>query len=207
VSPHPSSRPSLSASCPPASAPRASQVVFGNGPLRRRRSLARALRLFQRTGAAASALRRPRPPSLPRGARAFGLGTTFAVLPVLRGLPTSAGPSPFVLSVLRATARAEPGRSPRVSVNRRCAHAVAHTPVPTQRISGFAPGGGLTRHGRLTALHSRSTCARTYDSIGRPLAGGSAGRTTFSPPFASARCSGPTPLSRRCRVPCVRAPG
>ncbi len=115
-------------------------------------------------------LPRPGPPSLPRGSRRHGLRPAFAGLVVLRGPLTSAGSSAFVFWVLRPTAYAEPNRS-------RWVRTLDFVTIPSpvrpwhRRIPGFLAVGRLTRHGRLTALHSIRNGHAPTASTGHPLAG------------------------------------
>ena len=101
---------------------------------------------------------------LPAGARPARARRALPRLPVLRGPPTSAGPSAVVLSssgqpAPRAgTQQISWGKTLRFRRDH-----VANTPPGTRQEQGIAATGQLTPpRARLTALHSRSPPRRTY---------------------------------------------
>ena len=102
----------------------------------------------------------------PQGWRPFGFGPAFTGLALLRSCLTSAGPvapRPFVLRVSSGTlAPAQPSRSLWVRLSKRRTPVVATTHAGKRQISDFASGSWLIPRTRLTALHFRSTGARTY---------------------------------------------
>ena len=121
---------------------------------------------------------------------------------VVFGALTSAGPSDLRSFVLRPTACAEASRSPWVRRADNCDRPVTSTRSATDGNRDFAAGGQLSRRACLTVLHSRSKRSRTYDFHQTRPRGEE--RCT-----ARLRAGFPphVPLSRRCRVPSVRAPG
>ena len=124
---------------------------------------------------------------------------------VLRGPPTSAGPSTFVLSFsglpanLAGTQQISRGKTLRF----RCDHVATTPPGP------IGTGHRCRRpahppKGRLTALHSRSQPQRIYGFLQT--------RPHVSPPAQPAASRPPgqfraAPLPLRCWIPPVRAPG
>jgi hypothetical protein len=140
---------------------------------------------------------------LPTGARPGALSRHYTRLPVVRGPPTSAGPSAFVLSFsglpnLR-TQQISRGETLRFRRDR-----VATTPSARQ-VQGIAAAGQLAQP--RNALR-RFTLVRDH----------SASIASFRPALTEARPAKPTasrppgqfraaPLPLRCWIPPVRAPG
>ena len=145
-------------------------------PLRRRRGLAPPSRLSQSSSRFASAFFRPQPPSLPlSGGCPSELGPAFTGLALLRSCLTSAGPMAprcFVLRVSSDTlAPVQPSRSLWVRHSKLRTPVVATTHADKRQISDFASGSWLILRTRLTALHFRSTGARTYGFYRTPPRG------------------------------------
>ena len=142
---------------------------------------------------------------LPARARAAGLSGHYTRLPVLRGPPTSAGPSTFVLSFsglpanLAGTQQISRGKTLRF----RCDHVATTPPGP------IGTGHRCRRpahppKGRLTALHSRSQPQRIYGFLQTRPHGNSAAQTAALKPPGQFRAA---PLPLRCWIPPIRAPG
>jgi hypothetical protein len=138
--------------------------------------------------------------------------------------------------VVRPTASAEPSRPPWVRTSD-FATIPSPLRARHTRILGFIAVGRLARRASLTVLHLRSKRSRTYGfhqtsphgtrwsatslrvctgrwrvSTSRPFGCGVGSQFPMGAHMQAAagratRCSGPTPLPRRCRVPSVGAPG
>ena len=187
----------------------------------------RALRLFRRTRAAASVLRRPGSPRLPHAARPRALHPAFVGLVPCRDPLTSAGSSPFVfcstgyrsrgtrqisLGQQQQTSRPSRRQYTRASNANRASPLAAGSPSTTalRRFTFVRHGRAPTTPSDLPSRGSRSRLLRV-DARGLSSAAIAVGfpallRLVLAKTLPS-RCSGTTPLSPRCRVPCVRAPG
>ena len=152
--------------------------------------------------AAAIPLHRPGPPSLAHRRSNQRAGRALPRRPVLRGPPTSAGPSAVVAAGLprRGAQQIPQGKSLRFRGD-----PVANTPAAPTGIGLRCHTPAHPANGRLTALHLRSRPPRTYGFLQtRPLG---------SPPTPNDNARRPpghfraAPLPHRCWVPPVRAPG
>ena len=142
---------------------------------------------------------RPGPPSLAHHRRA---GRALPRRPVLRGPPTSAGPSAAVSAGLPAPGAQQisQGKSLRFRGD-----PVANTPAAPTGIGLRCHEPAHPANGRLTALHSRSKPPRTYGFFQtRPHGSPPAPNRSASRPPGQFRAA---PLPHRCWVPPVRAPG